>query len=76
MRRSVERPRDEAAVSVHDSRAAEVDQLDLALVARLEAHGGSGRYVQPHPPRRTDPRSFGELLTINPHDAKPAWVVL
>ena len=37
--------------------AAERDELDLALVARLEPHRGAGRDVEPHPERRRRGRS-------------------
>ena len=46
--RIVERPFDELVQPEDFARAADRDQLDLARVARLEAHRGAGRDVQPH----------------------------
>ena len=50
--RLVQRTFDELVQAEHFALAAERDELDLARVARLEAHGGAGRDVQPHAVRR------------------------
>ena len=51
-RRCVERPHHLAGEAVDDALARQRDQLDRARLARLEAHRGAGRDVEPEAARR------------------------
>ena len=56
------------------ARAAERDQLDLARVARLEAHRGAGGDVQPHAVGRARGRTPAQRLTSKKWQCDPTCI--